>query len=261
MGGEHPEQESRVLSPRQRARLERRIVEVATEFWGRALGAPAAVVETAAAGFFACYPERPVSDNSGGSGYSDCFWLYTGARLLAPGVIVESGVLKGQTTWLLRQACPAALLYAVDLDLTQRMYRHASIHYHEGDWTELGFDGVDLVRSLCFFDDHVDQARRVREAHARGFRTLLFDDDLPAETLYATGAPPVPTISMVFDDSLEPGERIQWLRRGQRREYVFDPARVRDVRELIRGRHTTPDLTPIVRQRVQGGLTLVQLVD
>ena len=46
MGGEHPEQESRVLSLRQRARLERRIVEVATEFWGRALGAPAAVVET-----------------------------------------------------------------------------------------------------------------------------------------------------------------------------------------------------------------------
>src|SRR5438128_597929 len=83
--------------------------------------------ETAAAGFFACYPGRPVSDNSGGSGYSDCFWLYTGAWLLAPGVIVESGVLKGQTSWLLRQACPAALLYAVDLDLTQRMYRHASI--------------------------------------------------------------------------------------------------------------------------------------
>ena len=124
MGGEHPEQESRVLSPRQRAHLERRIVEVATEFWGRALGAPAAAVETAAARFFACHPERPVSDNSGGSGYSDCFWLYTGAWLLAPGVIVESGVLKGQTTWLLRRACPAALLYAVDRMLLALGFGH-----------------------------------------------------------------------------------------------------------------------------------------
>jgi hypothetical protein len=259
--GSSPEDDSRVLSPRHRARLERRILEVATGFWGRVVDQPPAAIEGAAAEFFACYPQRPVADNSGGSGYSDCFWLYTAARLLAPRVIVESGVAKGQTTWLLRQACPDAQLYAVDADLGQRVYQDASVRYHEGDWTELDFEGADLRQSLCFFDDHVDQARRVREAHARGCRTLLFDDDLPAETLYATGAPPVPTISMVFDDALEPGERIQWLRRGRLREYVVDPARVAGVRALIRSHHTTPDLTAIVRQRVQGGLTLVQLVD
>ncbi len=234
---------------------------MAAPFWHAALGAERAAVETAAAEFFALYPTRPVPDNSGGSGFSDSFWLYTAGRLLAPRLVVESGVYRGQTSWLLRRACPDARLYCVDVDLSQAQFRDASIRYHEGDWTELTFDAVDSARSLCFFDDHVNQARRVREAHERGFRTLLFDDDLPAETLYATGAPPVPTISMLFDETLRPGERVEWLRHGRPHHYVVDAADTHGARALIASRHVTPDLTPIVRYRAQGGLTLVRLVE
>jgi hypothetical protein len=88
---------------------------------------------------------------------------------------------------------------------------------------------------------------------------LLFDDDLTSETLYATGHPPVPTISMLFEEALQPGERIEWLRHGRLRHYVFDPADTFGARDLIAQRHVTPDLTSILRYRAQGGLTLVRL--
>ncbi len=249
-----------MLSPRQVARLQARVVELAAQFWRDAIQAERSAVEAAAHAFFALYPERPIHDNRGGSGYSDCFWLYTGARLLNPRLIVESGVYKGATSWLLREACPDARIYAFDVDLGQRVYRDDSIRYHEGDWTEIAIPEVESEASLCLFDDHVNQARRVREAYERGFRRLLFDDDLPAETLYATGRPPVPTISMLFDDALQPGERIEWVHHGKRYHYVFDPAETFAARDLIASRHRTPDLTPVLRFRPQGGITVVRLI-
>jgi len=255
-----PEHESRILSLRHVARQESQVIGLAASFWEAALGVPRATVTAAAEEFFRLYPERPVQNNSGGSAYADCFWLYTAARLLGPRLLVESGVHRGQTSWLLRHACPDARLYAVDVDLGALVYRDPSIHYHQGDWTELGLEGVDPTSALAFFDDHVSQARRTIEAHARGFRTLLFDDDLDATILHATGAPPVPTIAMVLDDTLEPGERIEWLRRGRPRAYVVDPVEIGRARALIRVRHVTPDLTPILRLRPQGGLSLVRLV-
>jgi hypothetical protein len=258
-GRRWPEHTSRLTSARHVARLEARMAEVAAGFWIAALGVSREAVRTATGEFFRLYPGRPVADNSGGSGFADCFWLYTAARLLDPQLVVESGVYRGQTTWLLRQACPQARLHAVDIALEALRFRDPSTHYHQGDWTELALERVDSDRALVFFDDHVSQARRLREAYDRGFRTLLFDDDLEAEALHATGVPPVPTIAMVLDDRLEPGERIEWLRHGRPHHYVVDPAEMFGARGLIRSRHVTPDLTPILRQRPQGGLSLVRL--
>ncbi|MGE5147159.1 MAG: hypothetical protein ACM3N5_10440, partial [Candidatus Eiseniibacteriota bacterium] len=210
-----PDYDDRVLSPGRAARLRARVAEVVAEFWRAAAPdiAPAAIAAAVDA-FFALYPKRPIADNSGGSGFNDSLWLFTTARLLAPALLVESGVYKGQSSWLLRQAAPDAKLHAIDLDLAQRGWQDGAIAYHQGDWSELDLRAPAHGNALCFFDDHVSQARRIREAHARGFRTLLFGDDVAAETLYATGRPPLPTVSMILDDSLADGERLAWLRGG-----------------------------------------------
>src|SRR5690606_2319642 len=110
--------------------------------------------------------------------------IYTAARLLMPALIVECGVYKGQTTWFLRRAAPRAEIVAFDLDLEQRAWRDDAVRYHAADWTEVPVHAVQPARSLAFFDDHVSHARRIREAYARGFRTLLLGDDLAAEALH-----------------------------------------------------------------------------
>lgn len=257
-----PDYDDRTLSPRRAARLRARIAEIVAGFW-RAEGAgiePAAVIGAVEA-FFALYAKRPIADNSGGSGFNDSLWLFTTARLLGPALIVESGVYKGQSSWLLRRAAPAAAMHGVDLDLGQRAWRDESIAYHQGDWSELDLRVPAHGAALCFFDDHVSQARRIREAHERGFRTLLFGDDVAAETLYATGRPPVPTVSMILDTTLAAGERIEWLRGGVRREYVVDADDIGSARRLIRRASPMPDLAPVTRYRPQSGMTLVTLID
>jgi hypothetical protein len=257
-----PDYDDRVVSPRQAARLKARIAEVVASFW-RAEGESFSDARVAAAigDFFTLYPARPVADNSGGSGFNDSLWLFVTARLLAPDLIVESGVYKGQSSWLLRQAVPRARLYSVDVDLSQRCWQDGAIVYHQGDWSELALRPPATRDSLCFFDDHVSQARRIREAYGLGFRTLLFGDDLSAETLHATGRPPVPTVSMLLDDTLMSGERIEWLRGGVLHHYVVDGEDIASARRLIRRASTMPDLAPLTRCRPQSGMTLVRLVD
>ncbi|HVO16976.1 MAG TPA: hypothetical protein VMV26_17285 [Alphaproteobacteria bacterium] len=257
-----PDYDDRVVSPRQAARLRARVAEIVATFW-RAEGAgfSDAGIVGAIGDFFALYPARPVADNSGGSGFNDSLWLFITARLLAPDLIVESGVYKGQSSWLLRQAAPRARLHSVDLDLSQRRWQDDAIAYHQGDWTEMALRAPAAGDALCFFDDHVSQAQRIREAHERGFRTLLFGDDLSAETLHATGRPPLPTVSMLLDDTLVPGERIEWLRGGVPRHYIVDGADIASARRLIRRASPMPDLAPITRCRPQSGLTFVRLVD
>ncbi len=39
-------------------------------------------------------------------------------RALNPEVIVESGVFRGLTTWVMRQACPQAEIFCFDPDLS-----------------------------------------------------------------------------------------------------------------------------------------------
>ena len=209
--------------------------------------------------FLLLYDRRPVQDNSGGSGFNDSLALYIIASLAAPGLIVESGVHKGHATWVLRQACPAAAIYAFDIDFSRLACRDPDAQYSLCDWSEAAIGPVDPADSLAFFDDHVNQCRRVREAYDAGFRLLVFDDNFPADQLYATGVPPVPTLAMLYDVDLMPGTELRWLRRGKPRTYTYATEDTYGAAALIERAVMLPDLAPITRHPLQSGLTVVRL--
>jgi len=112
---------------------------------------------------------------------------------------------------------------------------------------------------LIFFDDHISHVQRLREAHDRGFRCALFDDNFPAHQLYATGGPPVPTLAMLFDSDLQPGTEVCWTRNGKAYSYVYDGADMATARGLVRHMAPLPDLAALSRHSLGSGLTLVQL--
>ncbi|HMB76455.1 MAG TPA: hypothetical protein VKN76_08655 [Kiloniellaceae bacterium] len=206
------------------------------------------------------YDDRPVRDNTGGSGFNDSLWLFALACALAPEVVVESGVHKGHSTWLFRQACPDAAIYSFDITLNKRIYIDENTQYFESDWMSvpLPFDSLP-ARHLIFFDDHISHVQRLREAHDRGFRCALFDDNFPAHQLYATGGPPVPTLAMLFDSDLQPGTEVCWTRNGKAYSYVYDGADMASARGLVRHMAPLPDLAALSRHSLGSGLTLVQL--
>lgn len=213
--------EIRELAVRDAARVAGRFL---TDFYGEKHEDQGEEVLGITRDFFGLYPERPVPSNSGGSGFGNLFWLYLMGRLRQPDLIVESGVWQGQSSWILRRACPMAEFHAFDIDLSRLVYRDESIEFHEHDWAQFDFGDVRDRNTLVFFDDHVDQMRRLEESRERGFRTLLVDDNLPVYHIFRELGGIVPTVDMLFDDALEDGQEIAWLHRNRRHACRVDRA-------------------------------------
>lgn len=253
-----------LLSPKLQARLERELTDAMSAGLANAgqmpEGSGAAVADWIHE-FFHRYAERPVRDNAGGSGFNDALWLFVAARAIAPSQIVESGTHRGFSAWVLRQACPQAPLSTFDVDTSKVEWSDPNVTVTQGDWsTHVAADPAN-AETLAFFDDHINHARRVAEAHARGFRWLLVDDNFRATQVYATGGPPLPSLAMLFDPELNDGDEVAWTRNGKDYRWIYRTMEEYGARELIAGYHPLPDLAPITRHPAGSGLTLVRLKD
>ncbi len=252
------------VGPRQVARLAAAMTDAITGWLGATPWFPvpsAGLVGPAVRSFLRVYPQRPIADNASGSRFNTCGWLFVLTRLLGPHLIVESGTHRGQSAWLFRQAAPDARIATFDITHDALAHRTDDIDYRLGDWNDGDLPPVNAEGTIGFFDDHVDQAARVREAWARGFRWLIFDDNLPSHLLFLTGRPPAPTISMLYETTWRDGERMTWSRHGRLRTIDMDQAKCERARALIADWSIVPDLGAVTGYRRQTGLTVVQLVD
>lgn len=211
--------------------------------------------------FLRTYDDRPIIDNAGGSRFNSSAWLYVLTRLLAPRLVVESGTHRGHSAWLFSRAARSARVVTFDISHEALADRTPGIDYRLGDWSTSDVRVRDPGHDFVFFDDHVDQERRVREAWERGFRWLIFDDNLPAQALFATGRPPAATISMIYDPTLRDGETLTWTRHGRPRTFRFDRESADAARRLIAEWSILPDLRRVTGFRPQLGLTVVRLRD
>jgi hypothetical protein len=183
--------------------------------------------------FFAIYLNSPLRQEFGSSGINALLTLYTAARACQPDIIIESGVFQGFGSWALHVACPSADVHCYDLTFKHLLYRDAAFHYHEHDWASLPLAFAPSGRSLAFFDDHVNQAQRILEASERGIKWLIFDDNVSWHTLHRDGLPPIPTVDMVCDDSLEDGAQLDWVSAQEAMNYRRDKAFDLAVRKKI----------------------------
>lgn len=210
--------------------------------------------------FFERYRQRSQQYISGGSGLNGQLWLFVLARLLQPRLIVESGVFTGSSTWALRQGAPEARIESFDLDTGMVAYRDGNAFLHEHDWAEFSFDKFDPETTLCFFDDHVDQVRRVIEAGERGMRYLIFDDNTPLRHLHqANSAEYAPMFDFMFDPTLQPGEVVSWTNRGRDFEWICDADYLHKGRALVDNYCKVADLSAVNTMMPTTPLTLVRL--
>ncbi|MGU3536666.1 hypothetical protein [Methylobacterium sp. A54F] len=194
--------------------------------------------------FWELIPGAPVRQRRGGSGFNGALQVYVILRAWQPRQVVESGVFRGLTTWVIRQACPQAALFCHDPDLSGLQYRDPAARYATGDWSEADWSGLDPAGAVAFFDDHVSQGRRVVEARARGITRLLFDDDAAAHRIHAHGGPAHPTIAMIeaARNGAEAAEPIRWLRNGRAFEQPVDAPLLAEAAALIARTHAFDDL-------------------
>jgi|TARA_B110000483_G_C18190274_1_gene540640 hypothetical protein len=131
--------------------------------------------------FIELYKERPVKDNSGGMKFPHMFGLFFLLKSLKPDFVVESGIYKGQSTWLIEKTLPNVDLLCLDPNLNYRKYISESnkVKYSNLDFTAQDFSNIPK-NSLVFFDDHQNFYDRLVYSNFFGFKHVIGEDNYPA---------------------------------------------------------------------------------
>lgn len=132
--------------------------------------------------FLEIYEKRPIKENSGGTLSVNLFHLYYIIKKLKPNRIIESGVFKGQTTWLINELLPDTKIVGIDPFLQQIIYEGKNTKYITTDFLKITNDFIPrsvAKDTLIIFDDHQDAYQRVMHAHKLGFKKFYFDDNYP----------------------------------------------------------------------------------
>lgn len=185
--------------------------------------------------FFDAYVGSRFRLNAGGSRFNNLLWLHLIARSMRPSLVVDSGTFTGASAWSLALGAPDASVFSFDIDMSRLRHRDPRVKYYCMDWMQSDWRRVPTGEALCFFDDHVDQARRLTEAHARGLRYLVFDDDFPCTSFapMAHGGSALPKISFVLDSELDRVDRLEWRCGKSQAAWAVSHARIAEARALI----------------------------
>lgn len=202
--------------------------------------------------FFERYLSSPYRDQFGGSRFNNLLWLYLICKSARPKYVIDSGTYTGASAWALSTATPDSTITSYDIDLSRLKQRMPNVRYVETDW--MSDNPGDLSDSLIYFDDHVDQAKRLIEAFKRGIPFAIFDDDFPVSAFapMAHGGFSLPKIEFVLDQGLREIDKLTWLEGGTQftwnvpHDYLDQARATIDATErlpnisLITGIHQTP---------------------
>lgn len=150
--------------------------------------------------FIDIYRSRPVVDNMGGMGINHSWALWFILKQLNPDTVVESGVWKGHSTWLIHTALPKAHILSFDVSFSRREYTCPNAEYIERDWVNYDWSKVDLRNSIALFDDHQNTYNRLMQAYWFGIRRAIIEDNYPTgqgdcyslkQVMAKTGAPQI----------------------------------------------------------------------
>lgn len=151
------------------------VFEIGSPIWNRA------EIADRLKEFLPLYANRPIGQNDGGMKSSGLFTLWHIMGKLNPSLVIESGVWKGQSTWLIENTLPQALIVAIDPASEGILYRTQRAEYMTqdflvSDWKSLG---PGISEALAFFDDHQDVFARLKLCRELGIRTVILDDNYP----------------------------------------------------------------------------------
>lgn len=131
------------------------------------------------AAFWPLYERRPVRDNSGGCQLPHLFALWVYLTETRPTHVIEFGVWKGQTTWLIEAALPEAEILSIDPVPHRREWTSKKAAYSSIDFGFQDLRRFPTKTTLVFFDDHVHPWLRLSQVRSWGFRHIVFDDNYP----------------------------------------------------------------------------------
>ena len=133
--------------------------------------------------FLNVYKKKPIEDNFSGIKIEHAFALYCFLKKIKPKYVIESGVFKGMSTWIIEQALPEAKIFCIEPMTNNIVYKSKKANYFTQDITEIDFNFLDKDETLIFFDDHICLSKRLDYLEQNKFRKIIFDDNLPSDVI------------------------------------------------------------------------------
>lgn len=122
--------------------------------------------------------QHPIRDPSPGCiSVAEAFWLHGLVRSLKPELVIESGTYEGYSLFFIWQA---AHEYARILSFDPKhepTSKLKGVEYFTSDWMDIKVRPEIGSRTMIFFDDHINQGIRLKQASDQGFRHVVFHDN------------------------------------------------------------------------------------
>ena len=156
--------------------------------------------------FLEIYKQRPIKNNISGIGIEHAFALFTILRKIKPSFVIESGVFKGMSTWLIEKALPDSKIFCIEPNLDKIKYISKNAEYFQEDITFINWKNLDKENTLIFFDDHVCFSKRIDFLKKNNFKHITFDDNLPSSAIgYITPR------SIISEKFINPKKKINYI--------------------------------------------------
>ncbi len=184
--------------------------------------------------------------------------------LLAPTDYLESGYYKGSSLLSALGNSRLQNIFGFDPDpknlALSEFPKHISVSLKQEDFSKAAPDNRSGADALVYFDDHINTAQRILEAHAKGYSRLIFDDSCGLTGTSQRYWPSMPSLYFIVHvDDLASGDCIEWPSPIGQSYYgsggdsqlrvVFDDKLIdhcRRARELIHDWTKLPDLSDFV---------------
>lgn len=149
--------------------------------------------------------------SKGGMGYNNSLLLYMFVKILDFDMIIESGVARGFTTFIIDNAINNKTKFiCLDVNLDNIEYKSSNATYFENDIENINID-INKEKTLVFFDDHMSHLDRLKFIKNRDIKYVIFDDDLSVLNMHSDGWPPLPSLNMIRENfELFNEKKIEW---------------------------------------------------
>ena len=164
------------------------------------------------------FMQSPVKEHESGFGYNEGVFFFTILKIINPEVVIESGVMKGFTTYLIDAATDDnCKIISYDINFDNKIFHSPKATYINSDISKK-IPSVKNKKVVALWDDHTSQLDRLKFSQEHNIEFNFFDDDLSILNIHSDGWPPVPTISMLKDikNNHIQSDKLTWVSRNRK---------------------------------------------
>ena len=190
------------------------------------------------------FSKSTITDMNSGFGFNEGLFLFCLIKITNPTLVIESGIMKGFTTYLIDAATDKkCLIKCYDISFENIEYQSKKAEYFNHDISQIP-PNLKGHKVLAFWDDHTSQLDRLEFSIKNDIKFNIFDDDLSFLNFHSDGWPPIPSITMLYEikNNIIKTPKINWVSRGRKGEMWINKIKNNNAINEVKNHKTFPNI-------------------